>query len=162
MGAVFSKFRIANPLNPSREDILELLVDTGALYNVLPTKVLRTLGIEPFERKLFKTADGRKIQREVGEALFAYAGESALSKVIFGRNDETARVGRVLLLALGVEVNARTGRLQPLDVLPLYLASNSHSCHPERSEGSDVRVPPEAGTGFSPYIRSAPNHGFGR
>jgi len=113
MGAVFAKLGIANPLNPVREALLELLVDTGALYSVIPANTLRDLGIEPFERKSFKTADGRKIERAVGEASFTYNGERATSRVIFGAEDDASVLGVTALEELGLEVDPTSGTLRP-------------------------------------------------
>lgn len=113
MGAVFAKFGVANPLNPSLEVSVELLVDTGALYSILPGPLLSQLGIEPFQRKTFKTADGRGIERRIGEAQFTFNGERGISKVVFGEESDAAVLGVTALEVLALEVDPTSGALRP-------------------------------------------------
>lgn len=112
MGAVFAKFGIANPLNLERETTIDLLVDTGALYSVLPARVLSELGIEPLGRKFFRTADGREIERPVGEAVFAFNDERGTSKVVFGAEGDASLLGVTALEELGLEVDPTSGTLR--------------------------------------------------
>ena len=113
MGVVFAKFKVVNPVEPAREATLELLVDTGAIYSVLPTEVLAGLGIKPFVRRTFRTADGREIERELGEATFTYNGERGTSKVVFGASGDAALLGVTALEEMGLEVDPTTGTLRP-------------------------------------------------
>lgn len=124
MGAVVATFGVVNPLNPTRQTRAELLVETGALYRVLPGGVLRGIGIEPLPRKAFKTADGRRIERALGEAVFEYNGERATSNVVFGAKGDPAVLGRTALGAPGLEVDSTTGTLWPA-TLPVYLVPGS-------------------------------------
>ncbi|MBI4466571.1 MAG: aspartyl protease family protein [Acidobacteria bacterium] len=123
MGVVSAKLGIANPLNPTRGTTVELLVDTGALYSVLPRRVLTELGIEPFERKVFKTADGRQIERAVGEAVFAFNSERGISKVVFGDERDASVLGVTALEELGLEVDPASRKLRPST---LFLYSSWH------------------------------------
>ena len=92
---------------------IELLADTGALYSMVPAKILRELGIEPRERMTFTLADGRTIDRDVGDARFHYERRNAVSSVIFGENDDAAILGLVTLEELGLEVDPVGKRLRP-------------------------------------------------
>jgi len=47
MGLTYIKARITNPANPRKSADLEFLVDSGAEYSVVPTGVLKRLGIKP-------------------------------------------------------------------------------------------------------------------
>lgn len=127
MGAVFAKFGIANPLNPAQETTLELLVDTGALYSVLPGPVLTELGIEPRERKVFRTADGRQIERPVAEALFTYNGERATSRVVFGSEADASVLGVTALEEMGLEVDPTSGTLRPATLFLFFAGKKSKS-----------------------------------
>lgn len=113
MGTVIATFEVTNPLEAKKHAAVELLVDTGALYSVLPASVLQELGIEPLERKSFKTADGRRIERAVGEAVFAYNGQRGTSKVVFGTEDDASLLGVTALEALGLEVDPTSGTMRP-------------------------------------------------
>ena len=56
--------RIAYPATrPRRGTLLKCLVDSGALYAVVPTPMLRRLGINPGKTKSFVVADGTETTR---------------------------------------------------------------------------------------------------
>lgn len=125
MGAVYATFGVTNPRHPEREVPLELLVDTGALYSVLPISVLRELAIDPQERKTFKTADGRRIERAVGEAVFAFNGERGTCKVVFGVEEDATVLGVTALETLGLEVDPTSGTLRPATLFLFFAAKAS-------------------------------------
>src|SRR5712691_30987 len=70
--------RLANPIDPSSEGSVEVLVDTGALFSYIPADLLTRLGIAPTEQATFQLADGRRIERPVGEARFFYDGKQGM------------------------------------------------------------------------------------
>jgi clan AA aspartic protease len=121
VGAVFAKFQVANPLEAGNQTSIELLVDTGALYSVLPAPVLHGLGIAPLEQGTFRTADGRRIERSVGEAVFFYNGRRGTSKVVFGTEGDATVLGVTALEELGLEVDPTTNTLRPATLF-LFLA----------------------------------------
>jgi len=61
---------MANPAKPKRAVRLEFLVDSGAVYSVVPARVLRRLGIKPHSRRTFILADGSQITRRNDNTLF--------------------------------------------------------------------------------------------
>lgn len=121
MGMLRVEIGLTNLLRPHPESRLELLVDTGALYSIIPAARLRELGIEPRERQLFRLADGREIQREVGMARFTYNGREGISKVVFGEEGDASVLGVVALEELGLEVDPVRGELRPATLF-LFLA----------------------------------------
>ena len=70
MGLTHIEASIANPAKPKRSVRLSLLVDSGAVYSVVPARLLRKLGIKPHSRRTFTLADGTKITCRVGDVLF--------------------------------------------------------------------------------------------
>jgi hypothetical protein len=56
----------SNVTDPSIDVVFT--VDLGAIYSVVPSEVLRAIGIDPEERETFWLADGRKVRRDVGWA----------------------------------------------------------------------------------------------
>ena len=56
------------PLDGSRFESVEALVDTGASYSHLPRSLLERLGIKPHERRRFMMADDRVVEMDVGRA----------------------------------------------------------------------------------------------
>ncbi len=101
---------------------VELLVDTGALYSMVPAKLLRELGVEPREKLTFELADGRTMECAVGEARFYYDGRTAISRIIFGEEGDAGPVpegygagvlGVVTLEELGLEVDPIRHQIRP-------------------------------------------------
>ncbi|MFA0782616.1 aspartyl protease family protein [Fervidibacter sacchari] len=52
-------------MDQSRFEQIEALVDTGAIYTVVPSDVLERLGITPQFRRRFRVADGRVVELDM-------------------------------------------------------------------------------------------------
>jgi predicted aspartyl protease len=96
---------------------LKFLVDSGALYSVVPAPVLRRLAIKPGKTKAFILADGAEVKRPLGQALFRLNGEEAASPVIFGEPGDSILLGSLSLEALGFMLDPLKRELRPLPML---------------------------------------------
>jgi clan AA aspartic protease len=115
VGITFATARIANPYDRDVASIeIELLVDTGAIYSVIPSELLSQLGITPLERETFGLADGSKRSYPVGEAFFELGERRATSKVVFAPVGVTPILGALTLEAMGLMVNPVTRELLPM------------------------------------------------
>jgi predicted aspartyl protease len=121
MGLTYIQASIANPARPRRRARLKFMVDSGAMYSVVPTPVLRRLGIKPGKSKSFILADGTEIKRSLGQALFRMNGDEAASPVVFGEKGDSTLLGSVSLEALGLMLDPFKRELRPL---PMMLASH--------------------------------------
>jgi len=72
MGLMFLELEIGNPANPAVTERLDFLIDSGAIYSVVPNAVLERLGIQPLATQEFRLANGTKVQRKKGMAVFKY------------------------------------------------------------------------------------------
>lgn len=117
MGLRHIEASIANPAKPKRSARLRFLVDSGAVYSVVPARVLRKLGIKPRKTRTFILADGTTVKRFIGQALFRYNGEEGASPVIFGEKDDSVLLGTVSLEALGLILDPLKRQLRPLPML---------------------------------------------
>jgi predicted aspartyl protease len=63
MGLTGLSVEIANVARPEETRQIELLIDLGAIYSVVPATTLDQLGIKPLTTQDFRLADGRKISR---------------------------------------------------------------------------------------------------
>ncbi|MCW3078750.1 hypothetical protein [Segetibacter sp.] len=54
---------------------VEFLVDSGAVYRLVPGKILDELGIEPYREMGFSLADGTTVKRQISAAYFEFKGE---------------------------------------------------------------------------------------
>jgi predicted aspartyl protease len=111
--------RIANPARPGRSVRLRLLVDSGAVYSVVPAATLASLGVKPHSKRSFILADGSEVTRRVGDAVFRLDSRRGASPVIFGEEGDSPLLGAVTLEALGVILDPLRRELRPL---PMMLA----------------------------------------
>ncbi len=72
MAITVLEVEVANPSRPSRTKKLEFLVDSGAVFSVVSKKILKELGIKPLSKQTFRLADGRKVVRKKGSAVFKF------------------------------------------------------------------------------------------
>jgi clan AA aspartic protease len=114
LGFVTVHIGVAKVSDPQKRSDVALLVDTGALYSIVPAKVLQGLGVEADERAEFEMADGRVIERSVGEARFYFDGRKATSPVIFGEEGDAEVLGVVTLEAMGLEVDPVRKQVRPM------------------------------------------------
>jgi len=119
MGFVTVKLWVHNPSDREKAAEVEFLVDTGAIYSLMPEDRLRALGLEPRAQRRFRQASGREITGEVGEVHFRYGEYEGISPVIFGRERDRSLLGVVTLEVLGLEVDSVSGTLKPTPLLLL-------------------------------------------
>jgi len=120
MGLTYIQARIANPARPRRSARLKFLVDSGAMYSVVPKSVLQRLGIKRGKTKTFILADGTEIKRSLGEARFRINDQEGTSPVIFGEKGDSTLLGSISLEVLGLMLDPFKRELRPL---PMMLAS---------------------------------------
>lgn len=117
MGLTHIAARVANPAHPRRMARVRFLVDSGAVYSLVPTAILRKLGIRPHSSRTFLLADGTEITRDIGDAIFVIDGQRAASPVIFGEEDDAALLGSVSLESLGLILDPMKRVLRPLPMV---------------------------------------------
>lgn len=119
MGLTVLEVEVGNPANPERTVKIEFLIDSGAIYSVVPAPILESLGIRPLTEQEFRLADGTKILRKKGIALFKYGDKIGGADVIFGEEGDITILGAFTLEALGLALDPLKRELKPL---PLILA----------------------------------------
>jgi clan AA aspartic protease len=117
MALTFIDVAVASPANPRRSKKVSMLVDSGAVYSVVPKDVLRRLSIRPHSTKTFTLADGMEIRRRIGDALFKLDGYQAASPVIFGEKGDSTLLGVVTLESLGFLLDPIRRELRPLPMV---------------------------------------------
>ncbi len=117
MGLTYIKATVINPADPSKRLKVEFLVDSGAIYSVVPKADLKRLGIKPCGSKEFTLADGTKIIRKFGNALFSFQKTPGASPVIFGEKGDNTLLGMVSLEALGYVLDPLRRELRPLPMV---------------------------------------------
>src|SRR6266567_5369123 len=120
MGLTVLELEVGNPANPEVTEKLDFLIDSGAIYSVVPTPILEKLGIRPFAQQEFRLADGSKIVRKKGGALFRRGAQVGVADVIFGEEGDSTLLGAFTLEALGLSLDPLRRELKPL---PMILAA---------------------------------------
>lgn len=120
MGLTVLELEVGNPANPQVTEKVEFLIDSGTIYSLVPTPVLERLGIQPLATQEFRLADGSKIARKKGGALFRYGERVGVADVIFGEEGDSVLLGSFTLEALGLSLDPLRRELRPL---PMMLAS---------------------------------------
>ena len=122
MGLTMLAIEVGNPANPDVTETVEFLIDSGAVYSVVPAPILERLGIKPLAEQEFRLADGSKIRRKKGVALFKYEERIGGADVIFGEAGDSKLLGAFTLVALGLSLDPLRRELKPL---PMILALES-------------------------------------
>jgi clan AA aspartic protease len=114
MGITSKKLTVKKNYESSGEEEVEFMIDSGAVYSLVPAFVLNRLSIKPYKKVTFSLADGTHIEREVGEAHFIYNGERGAAPVIFGEENDLPLLGATTLEKLGLVLNPFTRELHPM------------------------------------------------
>jgi predicted aspartyl protease len=120
MGLTVLRIEVGNPASPERTEAFDFLVDSGAVYSVVPRPVLERLGIKPLTEQEFRLADGSRITRQKGGAMFKYRDAIGVADVIFGEEGDSVLLGAMTLEALGLALDPLKRELRPL---PMVLAA---------------------------------------
>jgi len=127
MGLFEVNVTVANPTAPERSTEISLLVDTGATLSWLPRSLLNGLGVKPLSRSRFILADGSRIERETGLALFTLDGKTMGVPVAFAEPGEGSVLGATALETLGFAVDPVEKKLIPRDLYALSAIPPSES-----------------------------------
>lgn len=119
MGLTVLEIDVGYPAMPDNTRKVEFLIDSGAIYSVVPSSILVDLGIKPLSEEDFRLANGAKIVRKKGIALFKYGHRVGGADVIFGEEDDSILLGSLTLEALGLVLDPLKRELKPL---PMVLA----------------------------------------
>lgn len=130
VGIFRTSIAIAPLADPHQQrDIVDVVVDTGAEYNWIPSGILDELGILPQRSERFETAEGRVLERDVGFALLFAANRSTPTIVVFARPGDMVLLGAFGLEGLNMRVDLTRGELVPAGPVPAAatVAGNVHS-----------------------------------
>jgi len=105
----------------SREDgpqhTVKFLLDSGAMFSVLPWRTWHALGLEPKRRLEFSLADGSIIRRRLSDCRFKFDDIDVPSPVVLGQRNDAALLGTLTLEAMGLVLNPFERTLRPMRLL---------------------------------------------
>ncbi len=117
MGITNLKFTVKESRKSTKKVQIDFLIDSGAVYSLVPVSLLKKLNIEPYKTMEFSLADGTKVKRKVGDAYFEYKGDGGSAPVIFGEKHDEPLLGATTLESIGLVLNPFTRELYPMRLL---------------------------------------------
>lgn len=117
MGMTNQKVVVKENRRARRKATINFLIDSGAVYSLVPASTLRKLGIRPHRQVDFSLADGTTISRRVGDAYFELQGEGGAAPVIFGEEGDEPLLGATTLESIGLILDPFKRRLIPMRML---------------------------------------------
>jgi len=114
---IYMLVEVAHPGKTKVREQVKLLVDSGALYSVIPRTIITKLHIRPHGKETFLLANGEQIDRDIADGVFFYKDKRGPSKVIIGEPGDSALMGVVTLESLGYALDPLRRELKPLKML---------------------------------------------
>lgn len=114
MGFTYVKIKVKKSTDSKEVMEEKLLVDSGAIYTVIPREDLKKLGIIAHSEEEFELANGEFITRQVGDAFFEYQGKRGSAPVVFGEEGDSNLLGVLTLEALGFSLDPLRREIKPL------------------------------------------------
>ena len=117
MGLTFVIATVANTADIKKRKEVEFMVDSGAVYSIVPRTILKELDIVPHSKRTFILANGEKVERELGTAAFEYQERRGDSLVIFGEPDDVPLLGATTLEGFALILDPFRRELKPLPMV---------------------------------------------
>lgn len=111
MGTFFRPITLIGPSGQS--ETLEAMVDTGAMFTVVPVPVLQRLGVQPFDTVPVRFADGREQRWPLGQLEAELDGRRRPILCLFGSSNARPLIGAHTLEAFLLTVDPIEKRLVP-------------------------------------------------
>ena len=128
MGTFFTRLEVGD-LPGNRFEVVDALVDTGAIYTLVPQDMLARLDVEPREIRQFALADERIVEYGLGYATLRFEEREVIAPLVFAPEGTMPLLGVTTLEIAGLGVDPVNERLIPVMGLlkPLkYMPSQSY------------------------------------
>jgi clan AA aspartic protease len=111
MGLTYVQGTVTGPTE--KHATIELLVDSGAKYTLLPETIWKEIELSARRRMTFTLADGTHVERNISECYIVLPQGEGHTPVILGEPGDEALLGVVTLEELGLVLNPFQRSLQP-------------------------------------------------
>jgi predicted aspartyl protease len=89
MGITNAILRVREHRKAEKFADVQFLIDSGAVYSLVPGKILDELGIEPYKEMSFSLADGSTVKRRISSGYFEFEGDGLPTAVVYGEEGDT-------------------------------------------------------------------------
>jgi predicted aspartyl protease len=108
---------VASVAEPEGSESVTCLVDAGAPISIVPSDLLHKLGVRPLQTQDFILANGQKITREKGTALFKYGERIGGTDLVSGQPGDANILGVITLESLLLGLNPVTRELYDIPAI---------------------------------------------
>jgi clan AA aspartic protease len=115
LGITYAEGTLTGPTGKSA--IVRFLVDSGAVYTLVPHDVWKALGLVPKRSVTFTLADGTPVDRTVSECYISLPQGDRHTPVILGEPGDEALLGAVTLEELGLVLHPFKRTLEPMRMM---------------------------------------------
>jgi len=115
MGIIYIEGQVKGPSGKQKN--VKFLVDSGAIYSLLPKMVWKEIKLKPKRKISFTLTDGTTVERAVSEAFVVFPQGEAHTPVILGEEGDQALLGVVTLEILGLVFNPFDRTLHPMRMM---------------------------------------------
>ncbi|MEW6104236.1 MAG: retroviral-like aspartic protease family protein [bacterium] len=119
MGEVVTKIKVSHLANKKFVEI-ETLVDTGATYTVIPSKILEDLNISKIRRINVEFANGEVEERDMGDVYIELENVRVPNQIIFGKEKDAIVLGLITIESAGMTVDPINRKLLFLPKIHCY------------------------------------------
>ena|SRR5437867_2401963 len=117
MGLTFIEGTASVSGKKKKKATVKFLVDSGAIYTLVPEKTWQGLGLKPKKTMTFTLADGTEVRRGISECFLSLPQGDGHTPVILGESDDQPLLGAVTLEILGLVLNPFNRQLQPMQAV---------------------------------------------
>ena len=119
MGITYVDGEVTGPTG--KRESVRLLVDSGAIYSLLPEEIWKAIELEPTRELEFRLADGSKMVRQVSRCWLTLNQGEDYTPVILGEPGDQGLLGVVTLEILGLVFHPFNRTLHPMRLLSASL-----------------------------------------
>ena len=123
MGTFTVRATLSHPERRETQVTLDLLVDTGATWSLIPPDAAQSLGVEASGTRAVRTADGRRLDLPLAEVRFTIDGRSLTTPCLIGAPGALPLLGAVTLEGLGLAADPVQKLLVPVTGFLLHQAA---------------------------------------
>jgi clan AA aspartic protease len=116
VGTFTTSLEIGDP-GARRWETIEVLVDSGATFTMLPRTLLERLDVRPRDKMTFELADGRSNEYDVGETAVRIGNRIRTTLVLFADDGLQPLLGAYTLEAFLLAIDPVNRRLVPVSGL---------------------------------------------
>lgn len=117
MGTFSVATGLSNPEHPQQRLTLDLVVDTGATWTMLPVEIVTQLGLTATRHRTVTLANGERVTYPAGQVAIQLDGEEVITLFLAGPPNSLALLGAVALEELGLAPDPGRKILVPVDGL---------------------------------------------